>query len=247
MIVSPPLNRASTPTRDTLGSTIRVFIAEDHRITLWGLQHLVESARPRMQVVGTASTRGELLNHEALASADIVILDLDLAGEDAAESINDIQRACGGHILVITGSDDLGQHRDAVMKGVRGVLHKGEPAVTILRAIEKVHAGEVWLHRALLGEVLGRLTSKVPMPSASDQHRQRIMSLTPRELEIVSAMVSLAGSKQMAVADKLGMSEHTLRNHLTTVYSKLAVRGRLEMHLYAVEHGLGALRQRRAG
>lgn len=70
--------------------------------------------------------------------------------------------------------------------------------------------------------------------------QRRIATLTPRERQIVSLMTRSVGLKQLAVADELGMSEHTLRNHLTTIYSKLKVRGRLELHVFATDHGLTA-------
>jgi two-component system nitrate/nitrite response regulator NarL len=127
------------------------------------------------------------------------------------------------------------------------VIHKSEPAETILRAIEKVNDGEIWLHRALLGDVLGLLTDGggADTPRQGDPDAKRIASLTPREREIVVTMVRSAGAKQLSVADELHMSEHTLRNHLTTIYSKLCVRGRLELHVYATAHGLGAATQPR--
>lgn len=231
MSISPNLVRTSEP-----ASAIRVFVAEDHKITLWGLQRLI-SASSRMQVVGTASSRRELLNHDAATAADVILLDLDLAGEDSSESLSDLRRRCSGHVLVLTAADDLQQHRAAMAKGARGVLHKSEPAETILRAIEKVHEGEVWLHRSLLGDVLGMLTGEPAAPGA-DPHAQRIASLTPRERDIVATMAGHPGAKQLAVADELGMSEHTLRNHLTTIYGKLRVHGRLELYVYAKEHGL---------
>jgi DNA-binding NarL/FixJ family response regulator len=221
---------------------IRVFLADDHRVTLWGLQRLIDANQPHMRVIGTATTRRELLGHHAVSEADVLLLDLDLGGESSTDVLPDLQRVCRGHVLVLTAADDPEQHRDAVMRGVRGVLHKSEPADAVVRAIEKVSAGEVCLQGALLGEVLGRLTGRTPAAPRNDVHAQRIASLTPREREIIAAMVRMAGAKQLAIADELGMSEHTLRNHLTTIYSKLAVHGRLELHVYATEHGLGSVR-----
>ena len=249
--MTPSHGTISTSTSTSTGSStapgafpraIRVFVAEDHQITLWGLRRLIDDSSPRMEVVGTASSRTELLNHDAAAAADVILLDLDLGGEDTAASLASLRQRCPGHVLVLTATDDIDKHRDAVMKGARGVVHKSEPAETILRAIEKVNNGEVWLHRALLGEVLGLLTNTSPTaaPRHTDPDAQRIASLTPREREIVVTMVHRAGAKQIAVSDELGMSEHTLRNHLTTIYSKLGVRGRLELHVYATTHGLGA-------
>lgn len=224
----------------TPGRAIRVFVAEDHKITLWGLQRLIDSLRPRMEVVGTASSRAELLNHGATADADVILLDLDLGGEDSCESLGDLRRRCPGHVLVLTGAGDSSQHRAAMVNGARGVVHKSEPADAILRAIERVHDGGVWLENHLLGDVLGMLTGESTVAPKTDQHARRIGSLTPREREIVAAMAAHPGKKQFAVADELGMSEHTLRNHLTTIYSKIQVHGRLELYVYAQEHGLAA-------
>jgi two-component system, NarL family, nitrate/nitrite response regulator NarL len=220
--------------------TIRVFVAEDHQITLWGLQRLIDASGRRMEVVGTASSRAQLMASEDAATADVILLDLDLGGEDAAVSLAGLRQRCTGRVLVLTAADDIARHRAAVMNGARGVIHKSEPAETILRAIEKVDAGEVWLHRSLLGEVLGLLTDGNPAGESRkpDPEAQRIASLTAREREVVSAMVRSVGAKQLAVADGLGMSEHTLRNHLTVIYSKLGVQGRLKLYVYAIEHGL---------
>jgi two-component system, NarL family, nitrate/nitrite response regulator NarL len=221
-------------------STIRVFLADDHRVTLWGLQQLIDSARPEMEVVGTALTRTELVAHPALDDTDLLVLDLDLAGEDGCNALADVQRRCRGHVLILTADEDQAHHRRAVMQGARGVLHKSESADTVLRAIRKVHEGEIWLHRNIVADLLGQLTGRSGVPApAPDPNTQRIASLTPRERDIVAKLVQMSGRKQLAVADALGLSEHTLRNHLTAIYAKLGVHGRLELHLFATEHGLG--------
>ena len=222
--------------------TIRVFLAEDHHITLWGLSQLIDASAPRLQLVGTASSRSELLNHDAAAQADVIVLDLDLGGEDGVSALPVLRQRCPGRVLVLTGSSDTDQHQAAVLQGARGVVHKGEPAETILRAIKMVHAGEFWLNRSLMGRVLGQLTDSEPAaaPRPADPDAQRIASLTARERQIVAALLNSGGAKQFAVAQEQGISEHTLRNHLTTIYSKLGVHGRLELHLFASAHGLGA-------
>lgn len=238
--------RPATAARGAAGvadsKPIRVFVAEDHQITLWGLSRLIDAAFPRLTLVGSACSRTELLNHDAAALADVILLDLDLGGEDGAAAMAVLRQRCPGRVLVLTGTADVALHRDAVVQGARGVVHKSEPAETILRAIEKIHEGEVWLNRALLGQVLGELTHSEPAAALKtlDPDAARIASLTARERQIVAALLNSAGAKQFAVAQQLGMSEHTLRNHLTTIYSKLGVRGRLELHVYGSSHGLGA-------
>ena len=219
-------------------STIRVLLADDHRITLWGLQQLIDSAQPRMRVVGTATTRAELLAHTMLAQIDVLLLDLDLAGSNSADALGELAQRSSAKVLVLTAEEDPAVYRAVVVSGARGVLHKSEPADRLLRAIEKVAAGEIWLNARLMGEVLGQLTGRGAPRHEEDPNARRIASLTPREREIVVAIIRRAGDKLLAVADALGMSEHTLRNHLTTIYSKLGVRGRLELHVFATAHGL---------
>ncbi len=223
-------------------TAIRVFLADDHEITLWGLSRLIEASAPRLQLVGAARSRSELLNHDAAAQADVIVLDLDLGGEDSTGALAVLRQRCPGRVLVLTGCSDSDQHHAAVLQGARGVVHKSEPAETILRAIEKIHAGEVWLNRSLLGRVLGQLTDSEPAAARpANPDARRIASLTARERQIIAALVNSAGAKQFAVAQEQGISEHTLRNHLTTIYSKLGVHGRLELHLFASAHGLGAV------
>jgi two-component system nitrate/nitrite response regulator NarL len=221
---------------------IRVFIAEDHHITLWGLHRLIDSSPQRMVVVGTAGTCAEMLAHPCLSEADVVLLDLDLGCDDTGDCMAELQGRCSAHILVLTGSDEAERHRRAAIQGARGVVHKSEPAENILRAINKIHAGEVCLQASLLADVLGRLTGTRSGPAKVDDAARRIGSLTARERQIVETMIQMAGAKQVAVADTLHMSEHTLRNHLTTIYSKLNVRGRLELHVFATEQGMGVKR-----
>jgi DNA-binding NarL/FixJ family response regulator len=231
---------SSAPTSVPPGA-IRVLLADDHRVTLWGLQQLVDSSRPHLCVVGTATSRDELLAHPALPEADVVLLDLDLGGYNGADAIADLAARSKAQVLILTAEEDTAIHRDVVIKGARGVLHKSASADLVLRAIEKVAAGEIWLDSKLMGQVLGRLTGRSPEPAAPapkpDPQAQRLASLTPREREIVDTLVKMASDKLLVVADTLNMSEHTLRNHLTTIYSKLGVRGRLELHVLATSSG----------
>lgn len=216
---------------------LQVLLADDHRITLWGLQRLIESPGSGMRVTGAVTTRGELLAHPALADADVILLDLDLGGCNGADAIPDLARRSPAQVLILTAAEDPEVYRDAVVKGARGVLHKSADADTLLRAIAKVAAGEIWLDAKVLGQVMARLTGREPPHGPADPEAADIASLTAREREVVATMVRLPGSKQLVVADALGLSEHTLRNHLTTIYDKLKVHGRLELYVLARRHG----------
>jgi DNA-binding NarL/FixJ family response regulator len=123
------------------------------------------------------------------------------------------------------------------VRGASGLVQKEEPAETLLRAIEKVHQGELWLDRATTGRVFVELSrSKEP-----DPEERRIASLTAREREIVIQLATDPGADNRRLAEKLHIGEHTLRNHLTRIYDKLGVLNRLELYVYAQRHGLDSI------
>jgi DNA-binding NarL/FixJ family response regulator len=208
---------------------IKVFLVDDHRAVLWGLERLVESAAPSMIVAGTATTRAELLARLPGIATDVVLLDLDLDGDSSLDCLEELARTTTARILILTGSSDLAAHESAVLRGARGVVHKQEPANVLLRAIEKVHCGELWLDRVALGRVM-TILARGP---AVDREAAKIAALTPKERQIVVTVVEQRGARNKLMAAKLNMSEHTLRNHLTTIYSKLEVDGRMHLYLYA--------------
>lgn len=221
---------------------IRVLLADDHAITLWGLQQLVESVRPRMTVSGTASTCSELLAHPALEHTDVVLLDLGLADASALDCLPRLVSETGVKVVVLTGDLNPGRHRDAVMRGARGVVLKSQPTDDVLDAVERVHAGEVCFDGSLMSLLLDAMPgmSHAPNHAPRDLNASRIASLTPKERAVIQALVAHRGAKSLVVADVLHMSEHTLRNHLTTIYSKLDVHGKLDLYVFAIEHGLAS-------
>jgi DNA-binding NarL/FixJ family response regulator len=228
----------------TVAEPIRVMLADDHAVTLWGLEQLVNSVQPRMRVVGTASNCAELLAHPALAETDVVLLDLGLRDGNAIECMRRLVENAGVKVVVLTGDLDPTHHREAVVRGARGVVVKSQPTEHILDAIESVHRGEAWLDGALVSSLLSdpptKAADRAREPRHNDEHQRRIASLTPKEREVVRAVVAHRGAKSLVVADAMGMSEHTLRNHLTVIYSKLHVTGKLELYALAVECGLVA-------
>ncbi len=238
------MTNATAPATDpsvTHRQPIRVFLVEDHAITVWGLQRLIESGACPMTVVGTAHSRASLVAHPGLPSAEVLVLDLDLGDEDGLDTLPDVQRLSTAQVLVLTASDDVERQCRAVERGARGVLHKSEAPQKILQAIEQVRTGSVWLSPQLVAQALGRLTSQQGGEQGQKKTAQaRIDSLTAREREIVKMITQRPGEKLLRMAADLAMSENTLRNHLTTIYSKLGVKGRLELHVFATENGLAA-------
>jgi two-component system, NarL family, nitrate/nitrite response regulator NarL len=215
---------------------IKILLVDDHKSMLWGLERLIESEHPHMQVVGKASNRAEVFAVLQSTQADIILLDLDLNGESSLDFLEEMLQQSQAQILVLTATQDPAVHQRAILAGASGVVLKSENAEIILRAIKTVHAGEVWFDRAATSRLLRRLNHSANQNDGG--HSKKIATLTPKERQIVVAMAALPGARNKMIADQLCMSEHTLRNHLTCIYAKLELANRLELVMYVIEHKL---------
>lgn len=218
---------------------IRVFLIDDHRSILWGLERLIESAKPPMKVVGSAASYAESLRTLAPAAPDVILLDIDLGKESGIDAIPKLIGAVpGAKVLVLTGLRDRSVHDQAILAGAKGVVEKEAPAEIILTAITKVHDGQLWLDRAAAGRIFVEFSRKSGAPQALDPEQKKIGSLTERERQIIVGVASHVGATARTIAETLHISEHTLRNHLTSIYDKLEVANRLELFAYAHKHNL---------
>jgi two-component system nitrate/nitrite response regulator NarL len=223
------------PHSKALKPPIRVMLVDDHRSVLWGLEKLIESERPRMEVVATATTAAQALEALPSAAPDVVLLDLDLNGESGLLAIPGILKHGTANVLILTGSRDALLHDNAVLAGARGVVEKGEAAGTLIKAIEKVSQGEIWLDRNATGRIFIELARRKDSLK-HDPEQQKIASLTRKERQIVLAIAADAAAPGKQIAERQHISEHTLRNHLSAIYAKLAVSNRLELYAYATRH-----------
>jgi DNA-binding NarL/FixJ family response regulator len=217
--------------------TIGVLLVEDHQTMLWGLHKLVDGERPRMAVVGAARTCADALAKAAQLAPDVILLDLDLDGVCMIDFLPELLANGLSRALLLTAERSTGTLDLAVRRGARGILHKEVPAEQVLKAIEKIHRGELWFDADTMGRVFGQLfDTRSAQPS--DPELVKHAALTARERDIVSATVEHSGSANHELAERLFISEHTLRNHLTSIYRKLGVASRLELYVYAVRHAL---------
>jgi DNA-binding NarL/FixJ family response regulator len=213
---------------------IRILLVDDHQSFLWGMVKLIESDSPNLQVLGTASAIAEALAILGKEQPDVILLDIDLGGVNSLDSMPLIRSATSAMVLILTGARDAETHERAVLAGARGVVQKEAPAEMILKAIKKVYEGEIWLDRATTARVFTKLLDH--SHSQISPEATKIASLTSREREIIGVMINQGHSTNKQIAAHLNMSEHTLRNHLSSIYSKLEVENRLELVMYAVKH-----------
>jgi len=218
---------------------IRVILVDDHKVVREGLRLLIQS-QPGFKVVGDAVNSKEALLVAAREQPDVILLDLDLGSESGIDIISQLlATATRAHVLALTGLRDPEVHRQAILHGAMGVVQKEKASQVLLKAIEKVHAGEVWYDRSKLGSVLADF-SRGPEAKETEAPVVNGPILTQRESEIV-ALVS-QGLKNQQIADRLFISHVTVRHHLTSIFAKVGVSSRLELIIYAYNQGLAKVR-----
>jgi len=217
---------------------IRILMIDDHAMLRTGLRMIIES-HMGMVVVGEAENRHESLAAIAMETPDIILLDLDLGDENGLDLLPELIAAVpDARIILLTGLRDPEVQRRAILLGAMGLVSKQKAADTVIRAIEKVHAGEVWLDRAMIATILN---DRVNPNIAPDQNVEalRIAKLTEREREVIRLIGE--GIKNRQIAERMFISEATVRHHLTSVFAKLGVTDRFELVIYAFQHGLAKL------
>ena len=219
--------------------TIRVMLIDDHKTMLWGLERLIEGDNSGMKVVGMAGSCEEALAQIGELVPDVILLDLDLGGKCSLDILPALLANGVSRALILTATRDQAMLDLAVHRGARGVVLKDASAELVLKAIEKVHQGELWLDN----ELLGRVFREFMTPKAAckpDPEMEREATLTTRERRIIDTLVAESGALNKVIAQRLLISEYTLRNHLTSIYQKLGLRNRLELYVYAMKRHFGS-------
>ena len=214
---------------------VRVLLIDDHDIVRQGLHMLVES-QSDLRVVGDARDGAGARSLAAREQPDVIVLDLDLGSESGLDLIEDLLTAApGARILVLTGLRDTEAHRRAFHLGATGLVEKESAAEVLVKAIRKVRAGEVWLDRTTTAKVFAEMSQK-KHAFASNPEVAKIAKLSARERD-VTALIG-EGLSNKRIAERLSISEVTVRHHLTSIFAKLAVHDRLELLVYAYRHGI---------
>ena len=210
---------------------IRVMLMDAHRIVLSGLQRLIDEHQPELSVVATATECAGAVELAAAARPDVVVVDVDLATEKDGGVVPGLINGRGARVLVLSGARD-GKHELAILRGACGVVHKDDTPELLIKAIRKVHQGELWLDRNSTGRLFVEL-ARHKGPSAAES---AIASLTDREHDVVRSLVKQPGADNKTLATSLHIGEHTLRNHLSRIYDKLGVPNRFELYIFAQRH-----------
>jgi DNA-binding NarL/FixJ family response regulator len=214
---------------------IRIVLLDAHTLFRAGLRLIIES-QPGMVIIGEAGNIDDSVEIITRLNPDIILVELNLECLPDLDIVPALVKASGGvRLILVTGINDPKLLQKAVEDGVVGVIFKTQPPETLLKAIEKVHAGEVWLERSLIANVLVRLSRNQPVIKV-DQETNNINSLSEREKEVVKLIGQ--GFKNKRISSELCISETTVRHHLTSIYDKLGVSDRLELLVFAHRYGL---------
>ena len=199
---------------------IRLIIADDHAIFRSGLKSLMRRQRD-IQVVGEVESAGALAKALADTACDVLLLDLQME-RWALEDIKEL--AALTRVVVLTASESVENAVAAMRLGARAVVQKRFAVRTLMEAIHTVVDGLVWMAPTLQAEI------------AAQWGVSGAKQLTNRELEIVRQVAS--GLRNAEIAERLSITEPTVKTHINHIFSKLQLRDRVELTVYALRRGL---------
>jgi DNA-binding NarL/FixJ family response regulator len=222
----------------TTRAAVTIVIADDHPIFRDGLRRLLE-AEPGLSVIGEAATPGQAVDAVRSLAPDILLLDLAMPGGGGIATLRALgpQALATGRTRTILLTAAIERHEQvaAAALGVRGIIMKESATALLIACLRAVVAGDYWLGTERVSDlalaVQRRGGPRSPLPAAT---------LTPRELDIVAALVDGASNRE--IARRFEISLQTVKNHLSTIFEKLGVSTRLELALHVLQHNLLASR-----
>src|SRR5271156_5730841 len=216
---------------------IRIVIADDHPIVRDGLRKLL-SLEDDIEVVGECNDGCEVLDRVQELDPDVLLLDLRMPNLDGLSALQALQQTNKRtRVIVLTASEDKNEFVQAMKLGCSGIVLKQTAPDLIVKSIRKVNAGEIWLDSHTTAAVMRQFQTGTESSGGTPGAKGRERSpLSAREREIVALVAQ--GYKNKEMAEKMFISEQTVKNHLHNIFDKLGVSDRLELALYAHHKGL---------
>lgn len=212
-----------------MGESIRILVADDHTLVRAGMRALLDS-EPGMEVVGEAADGVGAVEQANVLEPDVILLDLVMPRKDGIEAITEICDANqDARILVLTSYTDDDKVFPAIKAGALGYLLKDSEPHELLQAIRSVHAGEPSLAPTIARKLMRELQQPPDLPPAENP-------LSDREMQVLRLVAQGLSNKE--IADRIVVTERTVRAHVSSILNKLHLANRTQAALYAIREGL---------
>ncbi len=211
---------------------MKVVICDDQALIRDGLEMLLKLEKD-IEVVGLAQDGAEGVELAARLQPDLVLMDLKMPGLNGIEATRQIcARYSAIKVLALTTYDDDEWVFDAIRAGAAGYLLKDTPREEVIKAVRGTVEGKSFVDPAVAGKLLGQVAGQQAQPATLITDK-----LTEREIDVLCLLAR--GFNNAAIADRLHLSEGTVRNHLSAIFAKLDVADRTQAAVIALQHGLG--------
>jgi two-component system, NarL family, nitrate/nitrite response regulator NarL len=212
---------------------IRVIVADDHPVVRIGVRNMLSDDN-RIEVIGEATDGDEAISQVIQLEPDILLLDLEMPRMPGLEALRALMSdSLRVKILLITSTITSQQVVEALQIGARGIVLKNVLADHLRTAISTVHSGDYWIGGKRVVNLVGVLKNLMEKAAAPPP---KTFGLTPRELDVVGCIVE--GYSNRDIAKQFGLSEETVKRHLSNIFDKTGVSTRLELALFAISHQL---------
>jgi two-component system nitrate/nitrite response regulator NarL len=217
---------------DKPADTIDIVIADDHAIFREALREALE-AEAGLRIVGEAADGEETVRVVRQLKPKILLLDLSMPKVTGLEALRELRKlGIQTRIIVLTAAIEKELVIEALKLGAQGIVLKHSAVPLLLKSIRCVSDGQHWVGQEGVSDLIQALRRKRPDHRASKASRN--FGITSRETQVIALIV--AGYTNKDLAQKLGISEHTAKHHLTNIFDKLGVSNRLELVLFAIHH-----------
>ena len=210
--------------------SIKLVAADPHPLSLLGFDQLLKD-EAGIELVATCGTAAQLVQDVVRYAPDILVVDVNLPDRNGLEVINELKNSSLDiNVIILTVEMDEEQTIDALKFGVKGVVLKDMPSHLLVQCIQKVAAGGIWMEKESIGSAFEKMLHR-------EAGMRRLSTiLTARETEVMRAVAT--GLSNQQIAEKLIVSEGTIKIHVHNIYKKLGINNRVDLTLYAQKRGL---------